>query len=154
MFLRITGVPGKVPIVSLGNKTNGSTVNFLLIWGVPDNNYDPIIMYHVSCSGDAPCPQSYNTSDNQTTHYTSFTGFNPNGYYTFSVVAINTIGSGEAGVVMVGEIPTTTIAPSVVSATISSDGMTSATIPSCKDITTTTTTATISSEVNFSLLFC
>ena len=70
-------------------------------------------MYHVSCSGDAPCPLSYNTSDNCTTHH-DFTGFNPNGYYSFSVVAINSVGSGESVVVMVGEIiTTTTIAPSV-----------------------------------------
>ena len=57
-------------------------------------------MYNVSCSGDLPCPQSYNTSNNQTRSYT-FTGFTANSYYTFSVVAINSIGSGEAGVVNV-----------------------------------------------------
>ena len=71
--------------------------------------------------------------------------------YTFSVVATNCIGSGEAGVVMVGEIitTTTTIAPSVESmtiATMSSDMLTSVSIPtaSCKDIMTTTTTVSIS----------
>ena len=103
-------------------------------------------MYHMSCSGDVPCPQSYNTSDNRTRSHT-FTGFNPNSYYTFSVVAINSYGSGEAAVVMVGEIITTTIAPSVVCMTTSSGGMTIATIPSCKYITTTISTVTISSEV-------
>ena len=99
-------------------------------------------MYHVSCSGDAPCPQSYNTTNNHTRNHT-FTGFTPNSYYAFSVVAINSIGSGEADVVMVGEIITTTIAPSVVSMSASNN----VAITSCKDITTTTTTATISGEI-------
>ena len=96
----------------------------------------------MSCSGDAPCPQSYNTTNNHTRSHT-FTGFTPNSYYTFSVVAINSIGSGEAGVVMVGEIITTIIAPSVVSMSTTN----AIAITSCKDITTTTTTAMISGEV-------
>ena len=100
-------------MVTITNITNGKIVNFTLRWDEPFINYDPIIMYHVSCSGDAPCPQSYNTTNNHTRSHT-FTGFTPNSYYTFSVVAINSIGSGEAGVVMVGEIITTTVAPSVV----------------------------------------
>ena len=118
--LFITGVPGEVSIISFTNTTNGNNVDFLLIWDEPVNNYyDPIIMYHVSCSGDAPCPLSYNISDNHTISYT-FTGFNPNGYYTFSVVATNSVGSREAGVVMVGEnITTTTIAPPSVECTAS-----------------------------------
>ena len=99
-------------------------------------------MYHVSCSGDAPCPQSYNTTNNHTRSHT-FTGFTPNSYYRFSVVAINSFGSGEAGIVMVGEIINTTIAPSVVSMSASNN----IAITSCKDITTTTTTAIISSEI-------
>ena len=129
LLLCNTGVPKKVKVnvVNIDGDGDGDVDSFLLIWEIPDNNYDPIIMYHVSCSGDAPCPQSYNTSDNHTTSYT-FTDFNPNGYYKFSVVAFNSYGSGEAGVKMVGEIHTTTIAPSVVS-------MTTTTI-----ITTTNTT--------------
>ena len=103
-------------MVTITNITNGNIVNFTLRWGEPFNNFDPIIMYHVSCSGDAPCPQSYNTTNNHTRNHT-FTGFTPNSYYTFSVVAINSIGSGEAGVVMVVEIINTTVAPSVVSMT-------------------------------------
>ena len=100
-------------------------------------------MYRVSCSGDAPCPQSYNTSNNQTRSHI-FTGFTASSYYTFSVVAINSIGSGEAGVVMVGEIISTTIAPSVVSMTTN----TTATITSMGDSMTissvdTTTTSTM-----------
>ena len=112
-------------MVTITNNTDGKIVNFTLRWGELFNNYDPIIMYHVSCSGDAPCPQSCNTTNNHTRSHT-FTGFSPNSYYTFSVVAINSIGSGEAGILMVGEIINATIAPSVVSMT-----------------TTTTTTTTI-----------
>ena len=146
--LLITGVPGKVPNVMVANNTDGDVFNFMLRWGEPFNNYDPIIMYHVSCSGDAPCPQSYNTTNNHTRSHT-FTGFTPNSYYTFSVVAINSIGSGEAGVVMVGKIINTTIAPSVVRITTLSEDMTTTTLS--EDMTTTTTssegiTTTTSSE--------
>ena len=137
----ITGVPGKVPNVNVTNSTNGNVVNFTVIWGEPVNHLDPIIMYNMSCSGDPPCPQSYNTSNNQTTTYT-FIGFTANSSYTFSVVAINSIGSGEAGVVTVGEITTTTIAPSVVTMS------TATTATSCMGITTTiTTTKTLPSKV-------
>ena len=137
----ITGVPGKVPNVNVTNSTNGNVVNFTVTWGEAVNHLDPIIMCNVSCSGDPPCPQSYNTSNNQTTSYT-FIGFTANSSYTFSVVAINSIGSGEPGVVTVGEITTTTIAPSVVT-------MSTATIAmSCVGITTTiTTTKTLPSKV-------
>ena len=109
-----------------------------MTWGEPVNHLDSIIMYNVSCSGDAPCPQSYNTSNNQTANHT-FTAFTANSYYTFSVVAINSIGSGEPGVVTVGEIITTTIAPSVVSMSTNTTAM------SCA--TTITTTKTLSSKV-------
>ena len=139
--LFITRVPGKVPNVNVAKSTNGNVVNFIMTWREPVNHLDPIIIYNVSCSGDAPCPQSYNTSNNKTRSYT-FTGFTANSSYTFSVVAINSNGSGEAGVVMVGEITTTTIAPSVVI-------MSTATIAtSCAGITTTiTTTKTLPSKV-------
>ena len=143
--LFITGVPVKVPDLYITNSTNGGVVSFTLRWGEPFNNYDPIIMYHVSCSGDAPCPQSYNTTNNHTRSHT-FTGFTPNSYYTFSVVAINSIGSGEAGIMMIGEIINATIAPSVATS-ISKDMIT---ITSSEGMTTTTSsegmTASISSE--------
>ena len=131
--LFITGVPVKVPDLCITNSTNGGVVSFTLRWGEPFNNYDPIIMYHMSCSGDAPCPQSYNTTNNHTRSHT-FTGFTPNSYYTFSVVAINSIGSGEAGIVMIREIINATIAPSV--ATSIGKGM--ITITSSESKTTTT----------------
>ena len=141
----IAGVPVKVSDLYVINITNGNNVNFTLRWGEPFNNLDPVIMYQVSCSGDAPCPQSYNTTNNHTRSHT-FTDFTPNSYYTFSVVAINSIGSGEAGVVMVGEIINTTIAQPVRNiSTIS----TATTTSMGKGMTTTTSSvgmATTSSE--------
>ena len=56
--------------------------------------------YTVSCSGDATCPPSFTTTDNTTRSYT-ITDLTPMTNYTFSVVATNSIGSGEAGVVMI-----------------------------------------------------
>ena len=55
--------------------------------------------YTVSCSGDA-CPPNSATTDNTTRSYT-ITNLTPMTNYTFSVVATNSIGSGEAGVVMI-----------------------------------------------------
>ena len=139
--LSITGAPGKVPNVKVTKSTDGNVVNFTVTWREPVNHLDPVIMYSVSCSGDPPCPQSYNTSNNLTRSF-AFTGFTANSYYTFSVVAINSIGSGEPGVVTVDETFNTTIAPSVVS-------MSTATIAmSCAGIMTTiTTTKTLPSKV-------
>ena len=130
--LFITGVPGKVPDVTITNSSDGNVVNFTLTWSEPVNHLDPIIMYNVSCSGDPPCPQSYNTSNNQKTSYT-FIGFTANSSYAFSVVAINSIGSGEASVVTVGDITTTTIAPSVMIMSTATTAM------SCAGIMTTIT---------------
>ena len=53
--------------------------------------------YTVSCSG-VRCPLNATTIDN--TSYT-ITDLSPNTQYTFSVVATNSFGSGEAGVVNV-----------------------------------------------------
>ena len=97
------GVPAIVPDVTVTNRNN---VSLTLSWGVPFNNYDPIVSYTVSCSGDATCPQNFYTTDNTTRSYT-ITNLTPMTNYTFSVIASNSIGSGAAGVVMVttpGEI--------------------------------------------------
>ena len=53
--------------------------------------------YTVSCSGDITCPPAFTTTNNgiKITNLTLKTN------YTFSVVAANSIGSGEAGVVMI-----------------------------------------------------
>ena len=69
-------------------------VTLRLSWGEPFNNLDPIVNYTVSCSGDDACPPNFNT-DNTGVVITNLT---PMTTYTFSVVATNSIGSGEAGV--------------------------------------------------------
>ena len=81
---------------------NGNIVTRLrLSWGEPFNNLNPIVNYTVSCSSDGWCPPNFTTTGktvllgNLTTMTT----------YTFSVVATNSIGSGEAGVVMITTPP-------------------------------------------------
>ena len=85
--------------------------------------------YTVSCSGDVTCLPNFTTTDNTTRSYT-ITNLTSNGYYVFSVVATNSIGSGEAGVVTIGNPPNITVTP------------TPTTTP-----TTTTTTVTVASSV-------
>ena len=92
-----------VPGVTVDDNTiniNGSNVTLTLSWGEPFNNLDPIMNYTVSCSGDVTCPPNFTTTDNTTRNYT-ITNLTPMTNYTFSVVATNSIGSGEAGVVMI-----------------------------------------------------
>ena len=68
-----------------------------LSWGEPLDNLDPIVNYTVSCSG-VRCPRNVTTTDS--TSYI-ITNLSPNTQYTFLVIATNSIGSGEAGVVMI-----------------------------------------------------
>ena len=92
-----------VPSVAVDNNTiniNGNIVTLTLSWGEPFNNFDPIVNHTVSCSGDVTCPPNFTTTDNTTRSYT-VTNLIPMTNYTFSVVATNSIGSGEAGVVMI-----------------------------------------------------
>ena len=92
-----------VPGVAIDENTisiNGKSVTLTLSWGEPFNNLDPIVSYTVSCSGDVACPQNFTTTDNTARSYT-ITNLTPMTNYTFSVVATNSIGSGEAGVVMI-----------------------------------------------------
>ena len=99
----ITGVPGVVPGVVPSVATDFITVTIkrivtlTLSWGEPFNNLDPIVNYTVSCSGDITCPPNFTTTDNTTRSYT-ITNLTPMTNYTFSVVATNSIGNGEAGV--------------------------------------------------------
>ena len=98
-----TGVPKMVPNVTVDNNTvsiNRNNVTITLSWGEPFNNLDPIVNYTVSCSGDVTCPPNFTTTDNTT----RITNLNPVTDYTFSVVATNSIGSGEAGVVMIATL--------------------------------------------------
>ena len=99
----LTGVPAMVPYVMIDENTvviNGNNVTLTLSWGEPFNNLDPIVNYTVSCSGDVTCPPNFTTTDNTTRSYT-ITNLTPMTNYIFSVVATNSIGSGEAGVVMI-----------------------------------------------------
>ena len=98
-----TGVPAMVPSVTVDDNTiniNGYNVTLTMSWREPFNNLDPIVNYTVSCSGDTQCPQPFTTTDNTTRNYT-ITSLTPMTNYTFSVVATNSIGNGEAGVVMI-----------------------------------------------------
>ena len=105
----VTGVPAIVPGVTFDNSTliiNGNNVTLTLSHGEPFNNLDPIVNYTVSCSGDDTCPPNFTTTDSTARSYT-ITNLTPMTNYTFSVVATNSIGSGEAGIVMItipGEI--------------------------------------------------
>ena len=96
----ITGVPAMVHNITVDNSTitiNGNIITILLSWGEPFNNLDPIMNYTVSCSGEVTCPPNFTISKSAIiiTNMTTMTT------YTFSVVATNSIGSGEAGVVMI-----------------------------------------------------
>ena len=95
-----------VPNVTVDDniRINGNIVTRLkLSWGEPFNNLNPIVNYTVSCSSDGRCPPNFTTSGNYNaiiiTNLTTMTT------YTFSVVATNSIGSGEAGVVMITTPP-------------------------------------------------
>jgi len=105
----ITGVPAMVCSVMFDTNTiniNGSNVTLTMSWGEPYNNLDHIVNYTVSCSGDGICLPNFTTTDNTTRSYT-ITNLMPGTDYTISVVATNSVGSGEAGIVMIttpGEI--------------------------------------------------
>ena len=100
-YTGIINVPDRVPDVTVDNNTiNGNIATLRLSWGEPFNNFDPIVNYTVSCSGDVTCPPNFTTTDNTTRSYT-ITNLTTMTTYTFSVVATNSIGSGKAGVVMI-----------------------------------------------------
>ena len=104
MLVTITGVPAMVPGVTVDNSTiniNGNIVILKLNWGEPFNNLDPIVSYTVSCSGDDACPPTFTTTDSRI----AIDGLTTMTTYTFSVVATNSIGSGEAGVVTITTPP-------------------------------------------------
>ena len=110
MFYTYTGtvdVPRIVPDITIDSNTisvNRTNVTLTLSWGEPFNNFDPIVNYTVSCSGDVTCPPNFTTTDNTTRSYT-ITNLTTMTTYTFSVVATNSNGSGEAGVVMITTPP-------------------------------------------------
>ena len=104
LYIFIAGIPGKVSVdtitVTFVN-INDNNVTLTLSWGEPFNNLDPIVNYTVSCSGDVTCPLNFTTTDSTTRSYT-ITNFKLNTHYTFSVVATNSIGSGQAEPVVFG----------------------------------------------------
>ena len=126
----ITGVPLTVPGVTFD--VNCYTFTHTLKWKEPFNNFDPIVNYIVSCSGDVACPPNFTTTDNTTRSHIFITNLTPMTNYTFSVVATNSIGSGEAGVVMI-----TPPGDNIITTTIIAAAATTTTT-----ITTTTTTIT------------
>ena len=92
-----------VPGVTVDRNTihiNGNNVTLILSWGEPLNNLDPIVSFTLSCSGDVTCPPNFTTTDYTTRSYT-ITNLTTMTNYSFSVVATNSFGSGEAGVVMI-----------------------------------------------------
>ena len=92
-----------VPYVRFAIKStniNGNSVTLTLSWGEPFNNLDPIVSYTVSCSGDVTCPPNFTTTDNTIRSYT-ITNLILMTNYTFSVVATNSIGSGNTGTVRI-----------------------------------------------------
>ena len=96
----IVGLPAMVPDIGIDNSTiniNEDNVTLTLNWGEPFNNFDPIVNYTVSCSGDVTCPPNFTTTDNTTRSYT-IANLTTMTNYTFSVVATNSIGREEAGV--------------------------------------------------------
>ena len=106
-----TGVPAMVPNVTIDDNTiNGNIVTLTLSWGEPFNNLDPIVNYTVLCSGNVTCPPNFTTTDNTTRNYT-ITNLTPMINYTFSVVATNSIGSGEAGVLEYTTFGKVTVCP-------------------------------------------
>ena len=135
-----------VPGVTVDDNTiniNGNNVTLTLSWGEPFNNLDPIVNYTVSWSGDVTCPPNFITTDNTTRSYT-INNLIPMTNYTFSVVATNSIGSGEAGVV-INITATSSISTTNTTAKLAScNGVSSSssTTTSTSNISTTTTTAT------------
>ena len=104
VHLLAAGVPAVVPNVTVDDNSIKITKNIVtlrLSWGEPFNNFDPIVNYTVSCSGDIGCPSNFTINKTAIiiTNLTTVTT------YTFSVVATNSIGSGEAGVVMITTPP-------------------------------------------------
>ena len=83
---------------------NNNIVTLRLKWGEPFDNYDPIMSYAISCSSDVKCPPSFRTSNITRRTYTIF-NLIPMNTYTFSVVATNSFGDGEAGLVNYTTLP-------------------------------------------------
>ena len=94
-------VPVPVPGVRVDDIIiNGNNITLMVYWEDTFDNFNPIVSYTVSCSGDVTCPPNFTTTDNTTRSYT-ITNLTPITDYIFSVVATNSIGSGRAGTAMI-----------------------------------------------------
>ena len=98
----VTGIPPRIVpnIAYFLTDISSRHVSITLSWGEPFNNFDPIVNYLVSCSGVYNCPDRFITKDNSTQNL-AYRGLNVMATYIFSVVATNSFGSGEAGVVII-----------------------------------------------------
>ena len=95
------GTPDRVLDVMINEdsvRINGRNVTLTLSWGEPLSYFGPIINYTVSWN-DGTLLQDFTTPDNTTRSYT-ITNLAPMTDYTFSVVATNSFGSGEAGLLV------------------------------------------------------
>ena len=78
---------------------NKNNVTLTLSWGEPFNNFDPIVNYTVSCSDDVTCSPTFTTTDDITRSY-DVINLTLSTWYIFKVVTTNSVGGGEAGIVM------------------------------------------------------
>ena len=86
-----------VPTITAGVINDVNYVTLRLSWGEPFNNFDPIVNYTVSCSGDVTCPPNFTTTNSRII----ISKLAPMTNYTFSVVATNSIGCGKASVIII-----------------------------------------------------
>ena len=102
--LFVTGIPPEiVPNVTyVIAEVDSPHFAIILNWEEPFNNFDPILNYTVSYSGDyITCSQCHHTTnDNSTRNYT-VRRLTLMRNYTFLVVANNSFGSGKAGEAMI-----------------------------------------------------
>ena len=85
-----------VPSVTVDDvDVNENNVTLTLSWREPFNNLDPIVNYTVSCLRHVSCPPNFTTTDNTTRSYAIANLLSPSTNYIFSIVATNSIGSGE-----------------------------------------------------------
>ena len=95
------GTPDRVPGIMISEdsvRINGSNITLTLSWGEPLSYFGPIISYNVSWN-DSTLLQDFTTPDNTTRSYI-ITNLAPMTDYTFSVVATNPFGGGEAGLLV------------------------------------------------------
>ena len=101
--LFITGIPPTwVPNVMIViTEIRSNDIATTLSWKEAFNNFAPILNYTVSCSGDYKCSQFPHTTSGNSTQNHTISSLTLMTTYTFSVVAINSFGSGKAGKAMI-----------------------------------------------------